>query len=652
MAPVPADRADSSTPKRIPRNKIHGRSDFREWVNWNSGPGEYSPARSFRRLVETISSPLAARGIEVPSYHRDSAANAAGYFPMELRIIDAIGPFFRDYRKRRVNWSKIPFSHLATEGPERPVQWQRIAADLDHLCRQVAALGYNAVTLDDVAHLVDHPWFEPEVRARVRVFREEFRQLFSLVRGHGLSLFVTCDCMATTPWIDERLDGSEADATTWFVRQLETFLEEFHEVAGVILRIGECDGNDVRDPLRSRILIKSSRQANRLLRALLPVFESHDRRLIFRTWTVGAHPIGDLIWNPARLAEVLHGIRSPALVLSMKPGESDFFRHLPLNPLFHATSLPKIVELQARREYEGAGEYPSFIGWQCERLLRELQGAQNLVGFSVWCQTGGWHRFRRLAFLDSSSRWIELNAAIAPLVLHQRLAVEDAIRSLAGPNRAEAAVELLRLADESIRHLLYIRGAAETPAYFRRVRIPPLLHVYWDSIFINRAMRDIVRSLVPDAEAALGEGERAYENFPRMISLANELDWNPEDVRFMQHTFRLIVLARRYFFLPENPELLERIATAKSGYKKRWPAGLRPRYRVKTAPVALPLRTATLRLLFRVLLRRARGYRPLADHLLTLRMLPWGYQWFHRHYPRALPKFIRKSAMGVQSLFR
>ena len=50
---------------------------------------------------------------------------------MELALIDAIGPFFRGYQRRRINWSKIPFSYLATSGPERDSQWCAIRADLD-----------------------------------------------------------------------------------------------------------------------------------------------------------------------------------------------------------------------------------------------------------------------------------------------------------------------------------------------------------------------------------------------------------------------------------------------------------------------------------------------------------------------------------------
>jgi hypothetical protein len=351
---------------------------------------------------------------------------------MELALIDAIGPFFRGYRKRRINWSKIPFAHLATEGPDFEPQWRAIRADLETFGGKVAALGYNAVSLDDVAHLSDHPWFEPEIRARNTVFRQEFRALFGLLGAHGLRIYLTADFVTTSPAVDARLRGGAAAAARWFEEVVAACLDEFPEIEGVILRIGEADSRDVRDPLRSRLILRTAREVNRMLQVLLPLFETRGRRLVFRTWTVGAHLIGDLIWHRSRLASALRGIESSHLILSMKYGESDFFRYLPLNRHFFRIDLPKIIELQARREYEGAGEYPSFIGWDCERYARELAGARGIVGFSVWCQTGGWHAFRRLAFLQSQSVWIDLNAAVALRVFKDGASVEEAVKSFFG----------------------------------------------------------------------------------------------------------------------------------------------------------------------------------------------------------------------------
>ena len=571
---------------------------------------------------------------------------------MDLALIDAIGPFFRGYHKRRINWSKIPFGHLATAGPEREAQWCAIRADLDVFARKAAGLGFNAVSLDDVAHLSDHPWLEPEVRARNAVFREEFRTLFVLLRVNHLRIYLTADFVTTSAAVDGRLGDRAGAAIAWFGEVAAACLDEFPEVEGIILRIGEGDGQDVKDPLRSRLILRTAREVNRMLRALLPTFERRERRLIFRTWTVGAYLIGDLIWHRGRLASALRGVDSRCFVLSMKYGESDFFRYLPLNRHFFRIDLPKIIELQSRREYEGAGEYPSFIGWDCEHYARELAGARNVVGFSVWCQTGGWHAFRRLAFLDPEAVWIDLNTTAALRIFKEGASVEQAVASFFGAGKAPAAIELLRLAEVVIRELLYIEEFAREKLFFRRVRIPPLLHVYWDSLFINQPVRRVLSHFVHDPEEAIRAGEAAFTHFDRMLELAREIGLPEEDFLFMRDTLAIVLLARRHYLLAPDPALAEEIKTAKKAYKVRWPRSLRQRYRVRLDFEPVRFNRRTVNWLLGLLVRRHRGYRHVLDRLFTLNALSWIYFLFRVRHQEALPKFLRKTAMGLDSLFR
>jgi hypothetical protein len=571
---------------------------------------------------------------------------------LELALIDAIGPFFRGYHKRRINWSKIPFAHLATAGPERETQWGAIRADLDIFARRAAGLGFNAVSLDDVAHLSDHPWFEPEVRGRNAVFREEFRRLFSVLRIHQLRIYLTADFLTTSAAVDKRLGGSAGAAAAWFSELAAACLDDFPEVEGIILRIGEADGKDVKDPLCSRLTLRSAREVNRLLRILLPLFENHERWLIFRTWTVGAYLIGDLIWHRGRLASALRGITSRCFVLSMKHGESDFFRYLPLNRHFFRIDLPKIIELQSRREYEGAGEYPSFIGWDCEQYARELAGVRNLVGFSVWCQTGGWHAFRRLAFLDPQAAWIDLNTTAAVRILKEGASVEEAVASFFGTAKAPAAMEFLRLAEVVIRQLLYVEEFARQKLFFRRVRIPPLLHVYWDSVFINQPVHRLLAHFVHDPEEAVREGEAAFMHFDRMLELAREIELPEEDLLFMRDTLAIVLLARRFYLLPPDPALVEEIRAAKEAYKERWPRSVRQRYRIRLDFESARFNRRTINWLLGLVVRRHRGYRHVLDRLFTLNTLSWVYFLFRARHQKALPKYLRKTAMGFDSFFR
>ena len=93
----------------------------------------------------------------------------------------------------------------------------------------------------------------------------------------------------------------------------------------------------------------------------------------------------------------------------------------------------------------------------------------------------------------------------------------------------------------------------------------------------------------------------------------------------------------------------EAIERAKKDYKKRWPA--EQRYRIKTSYKRLPIKRRTMGLISRILLRRQRGYR-VVDRVLLLYLTGLAYRLFQRRDPARIPKFLRKSAMGVDVLFK
>jgi len=575
----------------------------------------------------------------------------ASAVPDSLYLIDAIGPFFRGLQRRTINWSKIPFDHLQLQEPQRSPQWTQIRADLDTFARKVKDIGYNAVSLDDVTHLADHEWYEPEIRTKIALYREEFTRCFEVLQKHGLAIYLTVDFFSSTPAIRARGVVPE----TFVHDLLDAFLAEFPQIAGVIIRIGESDGRDVKDDFISELRIQQPAQANALLKRLLPVFEKHGRKLVFRTWTVGAYAIGDLMWHRDTFKKVLDGLDSEALIVSMKYGESDFFRYLPLNRNFFRTKVAKIIELQTRREYEGCGEYPSFVGWEYERYAQELRHAENVVGCMVWCQTGGWVPFRRLAFIDDSAVWTELNTFVTLKLFKDQSHVEDAVREFALHVRCpddRALLELLRLSDEVIRELLYVEDFARQKLFFRRVRIPPLLQVYWHNIFISHSVRRVLRFFVQDPEGCLRAATRSLERITQMKTLATQAGMPVADIDYMYDTFQLLALARQYCFASDDESLIERIRATKKEYKIKYPkSGPRYRYRVKLDFKPLLLQPRYLAWGIKLLFRRQRGYR-IVDRLITLHLLSMIYRVIAKRRPRWIPEFARESAMGVDAVFR
>lgn len=570
----------------------------------------------------------------------------------QLLLIDTIGPFFRGYERRVINWSKIPWDHAGRQGA---AWWEKVCQDLNVLARQAAVWGFNAASIDDLAHLADHPYIEPEVRHRIERYRTEMRRCFAVLGNAGLSIHVTMDVFSSTPWLAKGLRIARKSPNQYLFDLLDRFFTDFPEVAGIIVRIGESDGKDVKDDFHSQLVIKTPEDAREFLLTLLPVFEKHGRRMIFRTWTVGAYPIGDLMWHRDTFTRVFGGITSSALVVSMKYGESDFFRYLPLNQNFFRTPLPKIVELQTRREYEGCGEYPSPVGWLYEQYARELRQAENVIGCMVWCQTGGWVPFRRLAFLDPEALWTDLNTFVVIRIVKDGWLMEDAVRAFAKERHlgdADALLELLRLADECIRELLYIEEYARQKLFFRRVRIPPMLQVYWGNIFVSHSLRRLLRYFVRDADAALRSALRCLDNLDRMIPLAERAGVPVADIEYMRDTFRLLALAREYYFAEDAPDIESRLLTAKAAYKAKYPKrGLRARYRMKTDFKPLLLNPRYLAWAVQFLMRRQRGYR-VVDRIIILNGLSLIYRVIAARKPTLIPGFASKSAMGVDVVFK
>jgi len=400
----------------------------------------------------------------------------------------------------------------------------------------------------------------------------------------------------------------------------EALFREFPTVGGVIFRVGECDARDVRGDFASRLAIRTPPQARELLGGLLPAFERANKLLIFRTWTVGAHPIGDLIWNRNTFDRTFAGLDSPHLALSMKYGETDFFRYLPLNELFFRSEHRKLVELQARREYEGFGEFPSFVGWDYEEYVRQLACARNLIGAWIWCQTGGWSGFRRRTFLEPGGVWNELNTAVSLRLVREGGSADEAVRAWArerlGPGKSERLLALLRLAEATILEGLYIDEFARRKLFFRRLRVPPLLHVYWDHILISHSMRKLLRCFVSDPAGKITQSWAALDKIRSMRALAAELGLPVRDFDFQYDTFRMLAAAREYYFGIFGPDRVERLYALRAEYERKYER----RYHVHLdlSPFRLP--RAQLRLAFALLFRSQRGYRWL-DRWLLIRLL-------------------------------
>lgn len=568
-----------------------------------------------------------------------------------IYILDAIGPFFRAVPNGRINWSKIPFSHLEQDGHVRMELFETIRDDFRTVCTKAVEYGFNAISIDDLAHLVPHATYPPDLQQRIRDYRSVFGELFDIAQGMGLDIYLTTDIMFFNDTLIKELGRDHQKIIRFLRTAINQLFIDFPQISGILSRVGETDGLDVEGDFRSQLTIQSPRHAHRFLDGLLPVFEQHDKRWIFRTWSVGAYSIGDLSWNRDTLEKTFRNIDSKHLIISHKYGETDFFRYLKLNKQFFRGSLPNIIELQTRREYEGAGQYPSFIGYDYEAYRNQLSESPALSGAMVWCQTGGWIKFRRLSFLDPAAVWNEINTWVAIRIFKDGMDVEGAVegwrRAYAPHMDKDKLLRFLSLSSDVVKRLLYIEEYAQQKVFFRRLRIPPQLSVFWDHVIINHSMRKLLRHFVRDGEAMIKQAQDALRQIEEMKELAADLALPQDDIAFMYDTFEILAVAREYYFRDYSPDLVKRIEALRSAYRERYDV----RYSINIDFKPITLKRQRLSSFLNILLRNKRGYR-LTDHVFTIRILSWIYPWLLKRGSKILPDFSKKQAMGVDSVFR
>jgi hypothetical protein len=572
---------------------------------------------------------------------------------MDLFMIDGIGPFFQGHPKRTVNWSKIPFSFLEYEGRVQRDAFRAIREAFTRFTGTAAALGFNAVSLDDLAHVTDHFAYPAPLRARIGDYRQEFAVLFEIARAAGLQVYLTTDISFFNRELDLLLGKDDGKIIRFLGDAVDGVFRDFPAVQGIIARFGESDGVDVRGDFLSRQILRTPLQARRYVEALLAVCEARNRTLIMRTWSLGAYRIGDLMWNRKTYEAVFTGLEHPRLILSMKYGETDFFRYVPLNSHFRDdTRHRKMIELQARREYEGGGEYPSFIGWDYERYERELSSCKNVVGAWVWCQTGGWTTSRRITFVKDSSLWNEINVAVTMGVFKEHLDVGSAVRRYCASRLpgvdAESLIELLRLSSEVVMELLYVDDYARCAVYFRRLRLPPLLHVLWDTMFITDTMRVFLRYFVKDRERTIRQGYTALGKIRRMITLAAEMGLPVAGLKSQYAVYEILAVAREYYFRPVDPAVERQL---RAMIRQIHLSQDENHYVFVVRVQRSRLGAGLIRFVLAYITRRKRAYR-LADRLVLLRLLAW-LGWGLKFVPaHRLPRVAVSQGMGLRHFLK
>lgn len=568
-------------------------------------------------------------------------------------MLDAIGPFFFSSKTEVTNWSKIPFSEIEEGNKIDQKKAARIIDRFEDFLIRAKSMGVNAITIDDVAHLVSFPFYPAALKKKIRSYKNLYRVLFEKAAKKNIRVFVNTDACFLHPSIKKHLQKEKIKIDDFLKNACQKMFAEFPQVKGVVFRIGESDGNDVEGDFKSFLAIKTPEQANAIIKKMLPLFEAQKKYFVFRTWTVGAHPIGDLCFNRKTYQKAFGNISSQYFVVSMKYGESDFyrFRDKVLSPLFFEGKHKKILELQTRREREGFGQHPFYVGWEYEKYLHQAQEHKKFFGVSVWCQTGGWSHHRNITYGKDSSLWNELNTFATINIFQKKLNADEAIQTFFAEKKYTRAVachlkstdfseeksehmlHFLRKYRDMFLSLLYIKGFSENTFYFRRLRIPPLLWIFWDHIVISPLIHDL-------HNIKYGSGDfGSKKEILQLHSMGNQL--GIKDMNFQRDTLLVFRSARKILCKTGTQKDLNMIRR----YEQKYPDSYR-----FTIPRESPQKLRILRFVLLFLLRENPKYR----FVETLFLSPWCMRMMYflsgRLFQKHMPPFVNKQCMDIKTV--
>jgi len=405
---------------------------------------------------------------------------------MKYYIIDALGPFIDPYNCP-YNWSKIPF-HFYEKMDNPDISFEEIIKRFEVFIRKISQIGYNAISIDDLPHMIILDIYSPELKQKLEKFGRLYQKLVRICNENNINVFVNFDIMYFNDDI-KKFTQNKDKLVIELIKESINQLFNNYEVQGVISRFGECDGIDGRGIFKSKLTLRTPKQAKRYIKEILPIFGQYNKQWIFRTWVIGGSKLGDMIWNEKTFRSVFGNINSQNLIISMKYGESDFFRNMELNPLFHLKGHKKIIELQTKREYDFFGELPYFTGWEYENFYHQLKDNSELVGIMVWCQTGGWGRSNRITFLENSSPFVELNT-ISTLNIFKGNSAEKEIRDNLKDSKM---ISFLKNYNALSNIILY--PSDNTKMYLNKVYVPPIIWFYWGNVSINGFTASFVKYL-------------------------------------------------------------------------------------------------------------------------------------------------------------
>lgn len=429
-----------------------------------------------------------------------------------------------------------------------------IATDLDAYLRRMLAYGNSGVVFggflefvnfDRVGNGTEIYAAESPYRKRHEAMRAHFGRLFQIADRLGMDVVLATDMVAlTTPlaeYFERRFGGVNVhDPAFWEVYRLglEELFDAMPELDGIMIRIGEAGAiyNIPGLSYYSALHVRTEETVRTMLQAFLDVAAARGKRVFFRTWSVGVGKIGDMHTNPVTYERMLAPLDAPELVVSTKLIAGDYDSYLQLNPTLFTGEHARLVELQARREFEAFNAFPDYMGPQHQVALQTFRRANpHILGTYMWTQTGGPHQAGPMNLYPFHGFWlpIDINAyatsqlawnpdadlgAITHAWVRQRFGTD--------PGVVQAITEIFYRSRAAVMKGFYIGPYARRQVRALGLEPPPMMWIFkWDIIGGDSASLGAIYFTAQDElDAAIAEGFEAVDIVRGMLALAKGID--------------------------------------------------------------------------------------------------------------------------------
>ncbi|MBN2010550.1 hypothetical protein JW960_14485 [candidate division KSB1 bacterium] len=374
---------------------------------------------------------------------------------------------------------------------------------------RLKSYGYNGVVFNNFLEFINFDQLGSgediyesgsQERKQHDAMRLGFGRLFDITHALGMKVVLKTDMIALTSnlerYFNYRYGGIDvSDPRIWdvYAIALRELFAVFPEIEGVMLRIGEAGAvyKMINWDYYSKLYVKTDEAVRLMLNTFITVMEENDKRLFFRTWTIGIDEIGDLHTNPETYLRVLGDIDSPNLIISTKYGTGDFYRYLPVNPTFSVGQHKRIIEFQTRREFEAFSNFPNYVTTDYQIYLHEILAQNNhICGAWIWTQDGGPQRAGPLSIYPFYGPW-EFNDidayCTARVLADPNVDIDQVLTEWIMTNVSVDATtidkvrQIILFSQEASRKGLYDELFAQKQLVVRKYFAPPIFW-FWDIV--------------------------------------------------------------------------------------------------------------------------------------------------------------------------